>query len=159
MTDEDINPHRAAEPAAAGLRHGAGASPSEPGRHGEDPKYLSPDELVAGYSRSPIAKCVLFAIAFHVVVIGATSVGTILRWAGLSGPGAAKPSALAGVENTPAPTTQPAGPTTRPAAGAAAPRDWRKDTKVYKDITETRPAPKDPDDDPRSKIPYDITNR
>ncbi len=44
---------------------------------------LQPDELVSGFNRSPIVLYGVLALVFHLVIIGALSVPTLMAWAGV----------------------------------------------------------------------------
>lgn len=116
-----------------------------------DPKNVSPDQLVRGFNKSPILKCIVFALVFHVVLIGATSVATVLEWTGVKAAESADQPDKPDLARTP-PKSSPAA--SQPATTGPGPR---KEAPVLRELSETRPAPRNPDDGPGGDIPYDLT--
>ncbi len=122
---------------------------------------LQPDELVSGFNKSPIILYGTLALVFHVVLIGALSIPTLMAWAGVGeqtaqqsaepdttpqppAPDAGKPGRDAGAKTDEKPDA-PAG--NDQAASDPDSIEARKNTKVYKDATTaTEEAPENPDE-------------
>jgi len=128
---------------------------------------LSPDKLVIGFSRSKIMLCIGLAIAVHLVLIGATSVGYIRdRWIDPEGAARRKEAQLEAKKAEAARLAVLTAKVKAPAPAPPAPKaseekkaEEKKDTPVVKGITELPKKgeiPKKPDD---LGISIDETNR
>ena len=130
---------------------------------------LQPDELVSGFNRSPIILYGVLALVFHLVIIGALSVPTLMAWAGVGDEPETQLTEDAGTKTDETgkeqPEKKPDGATAeqpktdeRTASNALPSSDGqkkpdpdsieaRKNTDVYKDATEaTATPPKNPDE-------------
>ena len=120
-------------------------------------QHLSPDKVLSGFSRTRVLRCILAAIAVHVLVAAATSVGYIRdRWLDPEGAARRKAAIESPAPRPPAPAPEAPPPQPKPAAAS---QDARKATPVYKEITELpKPGeiPKAPDD---LGISIDETNK
>jgi hypothetical protein len=121
---------------------------------------LQPDQLVASFSNSPIVLYGTLALVFHVVLIGALSIPTLMDWAGAGQQTAQQPDEADPALQAPAPDAGQLGE--EPDAGSGEKPDSpaeddqaadpdsieaRKNTKVYKDATTaTEQAPENPDE-------------
>lgn len=120
--------------------------------------HLSPDDLVAGFSRSRLLRWFLVALAIHAVVIGGFSIGNIRDMLDPEGAKARQEAAKAAAQAAaaaaaPAETakTEPAAPKTpaSPAAPAEGPAEPKPPTAIEQAVTEVaKPdeVPKTPDD-------------
>lgn len=116
--------------------------------------HLSPDDLVAGFSRSRLLRWFLVALAIHAVVIGGFSIGNIRDMLDPEGAKARKEAAKAAAQAAAAATApaetakaEPAAPT--PPATPATPTESKPQTPIEQTVTEAaKPAeiPRTPDD-------------
>lgn len=80
---------------------------------------MSPDDLLAGFSKSHLLRWFLMALFIHAVVIGGFSVGTIRDWVDPEGAKARKEAAIAAAKAAAAPAEQAPVPEGKPAESVA----------------------------------------
>jgi hypothetical protein len=115
-------------------------------------EQISPDDLLAGFSKSHLVRWFLAALLLHAIVIGGFSVGTVRDWLDPEGAKARKEAAIAAAKaatapaETPAPAAEGKPEETKPAAEATTAEAKSAVEKATTEAAKPGEIPSAPDD-------------